>query len=75
MPETWTIESGLKPILNLQLMDMLGMDFLRPISPAGTGGAGIGKKSIYSNHCGLLFAEAVLVVDGATVVRTLQAIS
>ena len=85
---------GLKPILNLQPMDILGMDFLGPISPAGTsragtggvgtGGAGTSGAGIRKNryiliivdyYSRFLFAEAVPVADGATVVRTLRKIA
>ena len=66
--------SELKPILNLQLMDMIGMDFLGPIKPEG-----VGKNKYipiiidYSSR--FLFAEVVKDADGATMVRILQKIA
>ena len=78
----------LKPILNLQPMDMLGMDFLGPIKPTGVGGgsSGVGGGSsaaggsryiliVVDYYSRFLFAEAVLTADGPTVVRALKKIA
>ena len=68
--------SGLKPILNLQPMDMLGMDFLGPIKPAGVSG----NRNLYvlivvDYYSRFLFTKAVPEADGKTVVKTLQKIA
>ena len=75
----------LKLILNLQPMEMLGMDFLGPIKPAGVGGnqpinpAGVeGNRYILiivDYYSRFLFAEATPTADGITVVRTLRKIA
>ena len=66
--------SELKPILNLQPMDMMGMDFLGPIKPEG-----VGKNKyiliIVDYYSRFLFAEVVRDVDEVTVVRVLQKIA
>ena len=66
--------AGLKPILNLQPMDMLGMDFLGPITPAGTGGSRY-VLIIVDYYSRFLFAAATISADGVTVVRSLQNIA
>lgn len=66
--------AGQKPILSLQPMDMLGMDFLDPIKPMG-----IGRNRyiliVMDYYSRFLFAEAVPEADGKTVVKVLQKIA
>ena len=77
--------SGLKTILNLQPIDMLGMDFLGPIRPVGVDKhQPINPARVEGNryiliivdyYSRFLFAEATPTADSITVVRTLRKIA
>ena len=62
---------GLRPVVHLQPMDLLGMDFLGPISPQSQSGCRY-VLIIIDYFTRFVWARALPSADGASVLRVLQ---